>query len=491
MMKEEEPVVDVDVENPSPDATVVEEKSQDDRSNTKKKWLPLAFIAVVVCIALGLGLGLGLGLQGTAASSTSNGGEKEEEGKGEAPTNNNVDTTTPTTSESTYLDSPGPIQARIRMASPNIANGYTSCNDLRDDIENALKHLANTIILEQSKYDWYASSNCRGDDVIILESTVDSSTAVAEMDMASPPAQNEALYAGGAASKVPMEDSYETNNQVQGVDEADVVKSDGKHVFTAYGDVLFAWDALNPTAGLSITRMPYNETSEKDCPYYRPFPMEPVAFEEDVVAIEDEPAVEAVTAEAEASSSSGPGRRKTSMMIPHCYTPKPQIHSLLLHGGRLTAIEQTNNYSPYAEDSLFWDYQELAIKVYDAEDIPLDGSPLKLLGEKKIQGNYHDARSIDSNGIVITTSHVNTDTFTGDLYRWNSNYCGMSNSEYEALAKETALNKTESFTEKMMKDLELELGGNCEDIFQVAAMQAGDSKDVYFSSSNLLGEYDA
>ena len=255
----------------------------------------------------------------------------------------------------------------------------------------------------------------------------------------------------------------------------------------------YATSQLNPTAGLSITRMPYNETSEKDCPYFKPFPIEPVAIEEEFVAIEGEPAVETVTAEAEASSSSGPGRRKTSMMIPHCYTPKPQIHSLLLHGGRLTAIvsEQTNHYSPYAEDSLFWDYQELAIKVYDAEDIPLDGSPLKLLGEKKIQGNYHDARSIDSSGIVITTSHVNTDTFTGDLYRWNSIYCGMSNSEYEALAKKTALNKTESFTEKMMKDLELELGGNCEDIFQVAAMQAGDSKDVYFSSSNLLGEYDA
>ncbi len=249
MMKEEEqPVAEVDIENPSP--AVVEEKSREtsqDHPNdsVKKKWLLLAFIAVVVCIALGLGLGLGLGLQGTPASSTSNGGEKEEEGKGEVPTNNDVDTTTPTIAESTYLDSPGPIQARIRMASANIANGYTSCNDLRDDIENALKHLANTIIVEQSKYDWYASSNCRGDDVFILEGTVDSSTAVAEMDMASPPASNEALYAGGAASKVPVEDSYETNNQVQGVDEADVVKSDGKHVFTAYGDVLFAWDAVS------------------------------------------------------------------------------------------------------------------------------------------------------------------------------------------------------------------------------------------------------
>ncbi|KAL7457352.1 hypothetical protein ACHAWC_008907 [Mediolabrus comicus] len=494
MMKEEEH--EVDIENPSP--AVVEEKSRETsqdhpNDNAKNKWLLLAFIAVVVCIALGLGLGLGLGLQGTPASSTSNGGEKEEEGKGEVPTNNNVDTTTSTIAKSTYLDSPGPIQARIRMASANIANGYTSCNDLRDDIENALKHLANTIILEQSKYDWYASSNCRGDDVFILEDTVGSTgwgSPVAEMDMASPPASNEAaLAAGGVAAKFPVEDSYGTNNQVQGVDEADVVKSDGKHVFTAYGDVLFAWDALNPTAGLSITRMPYNETSEKDCPYLKPFP-EPMPV--DVVAIEDEPVVEAVTAEAEASSSSGSGgRRKTSMMIPHCYTPKPQIHSLLLHGGRLTAIvsEQTNHYSPFTEDSLFWDYQELAIKVYDAEDIPLDGSPLKLLGEKKIQGNYHDARSIDSSGIVITTSHVNTNTFTSDLYRWNSNYCGMSNSEYEALAKETALNKTESFTEKMMKDLELELGGNCEDIFQVAAMQAGDSKDVYFSSSNLLDHF--
>jgi len=85
---------------------------------------------------------------------------------------------------------------------------------------------------------------------------------------------------------------------------------------------------------------------------------------------------------------------------------------------------------------------------------------------------------------------VNTYSFTDELYRYRPQYCGLNSTAYEALAKETALNATESFMEKMVKDLELELDGNCDGIFQVATsatIQAGDSKEVF--DSNLLGEY--
>lgn len=408
--------------------------------------------------------------------------------------------------------SPGPIPARIRMATPAIANGYTSCADLKDDILNALNHLANTIIVEQSRNGgWYEHHGCgRYDDepVFILEDSVDdnlSAAAAPQMGKVEAEAMDGSAAAAYSTTDVAKEDSYETNNQVQGVDEADFVKSDGKHVFTAYGDVIFAWDAQDAEKGLSITRMPYNDTSDKDCPYFEPMPVD-VMWDEDVE--DDVPSREPLTEEvmttnvdspeagATSSSSSGSsGRtRKASMIMPMpCYKPKPQILSLLLRGPRLTAIvsdESSHYYSPFGaetETSTFYDYQELTIKVYDAENVPLDGSPLILLGEKKIKGNYHDARSIDNHGIVITTSHVNTDGLTSELYRWRPQYCGMNSTEYEALAKETALNKTESFTEKMMEDLELELGGNCDGIFQVASIQAGDSKEVY--DSNLLGKY--
>jgi uncharacterized secreted protein with C-terminal beta-propeller domain len=36
---------------------------------------------------------------------------------------------------------------------------------------------------------------------------------------------------------------FETNNQEDGVDESDMVKSDGIHVFAAYGDIVVIWNA--------------------------------------------------------------------------------------------------------------------------------------------------------------------------------------------------------------------------------------------------------
>ena len=52
-------------------------------------------------------------------------------------------------------------------------------------------------------------------------------------------------------SDVQEEDSFGTNNQVFGVDEADIVKSDGDWVFAGYGDVLYVWHAtkgaMSPT----------------------------------------------------------------------------------------------------------------------------------------------------------------------------------------------------------------------------------------------------
>ena len=408
--------------------------------------------------------------------------------------------TTPTVlEEATYLVSPGPIPARIRMATPAIANGYTSCADLKDDIRNALNHLANTIIVEQSRNGGWYENNCGRDDPVFYMEDSFASPAMAEVeesDMAS-----ESTASKFQDDDTVTEDSYETNNQVQGVDEADFVKSDGKHVFTAYGDVIFVWDALDPKKGLSITRMPYNDTDDKDCPYFGPMPVDVMEeSEEDTLPIREPLTEEVMTtnvlspeAEAAASTPGSPGRNRKTMMIADsmmmpCYKPKPQILSFLLRGSRLTAIvsEQSSNYFR-AETSTLHDYQELTIKVYDAENVPLDGSPLSLLGEKKIKGNYHDARSIDNHGIVITTSNVNTDSFTSELYRWRPQYCGLNSTAYEALAKETALNETESFMEKMVKDLDVELDGNCDSIFQVASIQSGDSKEVY--DSNLLGEY--
>ena len=42
---------------------------------------------------------------------------------------------------------------------------------------------------------------------------------------------------GGGPGAIPAKDSFGTNNQVEGVDEADVVKANAAYTFAAYGDV--------------------------------------------------------------------------------------------------------------------------------------------------------------------------------------------------------------------------------------------------------------
>mmetsp|Transcript_31714 Transcript_31714/g.54104 ORF Transcript_31714/g.54104 Transcript_31714/m.54104 type:complete len:854 (-) Transcript_31714:370-2931(-) len=489
MMKES----DEDIENPPPITSKAETNPHNNTpSNDPNKKIKIGLLSTFLLVVLVLCISLGVVYQGNPSNSV----ENEEGGGGD--TRPELNLTTPTVlEEATYLVSPGPIPARIRMATPAIANGYTSCADLKDDIRNALNHLANTIIVEQSRNGGWYENNCGRDDPVFYMEDSFASPAMAEVeesDMAS-----ESTASKFQDDDTVTEDSYETNNQVQGVDEADFVKSDGKHVFTAYGDVIFVWDALDPKKGLSITRMPYNDTDDKDCPYFGPMPVDVMEeSEEDTLPIREPLTEEVMTTnvvspEAAASTPGSPGRNRKTMMIADsmmmpCYKPKPQILSFLLRGSRLTAIvsEQSSNYFR-AETSTLHDYQELTIKVYDAENVPLDGSPLSLLGEKKIKGNYHDARSIDNHGIVITTSNVNTDSFTSELYRWRPQYCGLNSTAYEALAKETALNETESFMEKMVKDLDVELDGNCDSIFQVASIQSGDSKEVY--DSNLLGNF--
>ncbi len=435
-----------DIENPPPTASSAAAKKNphnntpiNDPNKKLKLKLLTAFLLVVVVLSVALGVTFQGNTNSNTSSSPSTNDEKREGGKeGELPNNKPtmafhlccdhgtissseitpfssnatesspeelLGQTTPTVDESTYLVSPGPIQARIRMATADIANGYTSCDDLKDDIRNALKHLANSIIAEESRNGWYNETNYCEDPAFIMEDTFYVGDAAFE------PAMDRS-----AASKV-KEDNIETNNQVQGVDEADFVKSDGKHVFTAYGDVIFAWDAQDANKGLSITRMPYNDTADKDCFMVIPEPM-PV----DDIAVEETTTTE-VSPDATSTPGSSGRNRKVMMMtddmmpIP-CYIPKPQVNSLLLHGSRLTAIVSEESYTNY-ETSTLWDFQDLTIKVYDAENVPLDGSPLTLLGEKKIKGDYHNARSIDNYAAVITTSQFNTYSFAGALYRYN------------------------------------------------------------------------
>lgn len=75
-----------------------------------------------------------------------------------------------------YLDSVGPIESKVRIIDPSVVNGYSSCNDLKEDISNALKHYVSTIIASEIQYgaEWVVNAdpavcdNCRRLSDVVL-----------------------------------------------------------------------------------------------------------------------------------------------------------------------------------------------------------------------------------------------------------------------------------------------------------------------------------
>ena len=160
-------------------------------------------------------------------------------------------------------------------------DGYEQCSDLRKDIENAVNHYANNLIMREATSEWqeeYYGNFTRcdpnsqpnwgwGDDVDgEATETVGTSFGGEMDDMASVESVSASRpsVADDSAGKV-SEDSYETNNQVDGVDEADVTKSDGEYVYAAYGDLIYVWNATDGTQGVSISQMPYVKNNNENC----------------------------------------------------------------------------------------------------------------------------------------------------------------------------------------------------------------------------------
>ena len=302
--------------------------------------------------------------------------------------------------------------------------------------------------------------------------------------------KDEGDYSGGAGEAFISEDSFDTNTQVDGVDEADVVKANKDFVFAAYGDILHVWNSTDGSRGkISMTQMP-KEDEDPECtiaptpspypnavttqwPGYTPFPTESkITCQEDT----------------QLGGSNITKRELSSFWYGYnpCIVPKPRIHSLLLVGDRLTALvsEPKSDWARQETSDSIINAEKIVIRVYDAKNIPTNGDPLTLLGEQTIQGMYTSARSIGSKGVIISNLGIDLWKVTNGISRYNSQYCGRNYTEYEQLATETALAMVDPVTDQIVDELALQLDGKCDTYFQLAAMQTGNS--TYAPSSNLL-----
>jgi hypothetical protein len=111
------------------------------------------------------------------------------------------------------------------------------------------------------------------------------------------------------------------------------------------------------------------------------------------------------------------------------------------------------------------------------------------LDEKEIKGNFDSARSVAETGVVITTSYLNTGSFANDLYRHHPRYCGLNSTEYQELAADIAVNNSAPFTDRMVAELDVQLDGTCDGMFQIAAMQSGDSDEDRSNDGVLLSQF--
>jgi hypothetical protein len=265
--------VAVDAPEPSPSAapaTNANAAATTTTNNQKWKFVALAaFVVAAVVIAITLGVTLGKD-DGTNKSTSRSTVKEDASDTPNSPSSSPsfgsaADGTSPTVTSSyttQYLESNGPLLSKVsaifyhtkgrvylyhrypyhhlfispccafiffssfskvRMINPSVANGYDSCDTLKDDITNALKHYANVVIVSEKSNNWYAKCDPSdpnwnlGEVGVIYEGYEEISEDVSiSFDSPAP--------AGGSE-----------NNQVEGVDEADIVKSDDNYVYAGYG----------------------------------------------------------------------------------------------------------------------------------------------------------------------------------------------------------------------------------------------------------------
>lgn len=436
--------------------------------------------------------------------------------------------------------------SRLSYFNETVLNGYDQCDDLDLDLQEAIEIVGNVTIDHFVSYHftynyyWYGIQ-CRGGGQDCIQ-MMDDVVAMPEVLMRDPPVMesvdadtdsapdNKESVADSAPGSAGGEDSFGTNNQVQGVDEADLLKSDGIHVFAAYGDKVMVWNADNGTL-LSTTVIP--TVDDQGIPLCSDL--------EDPVTVPESSCLEQMDAwlknqglnefgdaldteykggDPLFDETTGETRDRLEYLLkkfpdfkcsPTCYESygiympftgwrmperKPiVISSLMMHGERLIVVASTG-YSLTNQETVLGNQKQSRIFVYDisSQAIPTDGkSPLTLLSRKDFLGTYMTARSIGQYAHIVTSSNLNLDSVLRDrLSPWNKQFDGMNETQY----KTEAYNILKSISPTLATNLKSELTalvdpdavGDCSKLSKVALMlkAAKQEGEIAESSRTML-----
>lgn len=286
-------------------------------------------------------------------------------------------------------------------------NGYDNCTEFISDIEKSLERLANSLIYRD------IVDNNLGPPVMLETTSTEANTDTEVQD------------------EKTKEDSYETNNQHQGIDEADIVKSDGEFVYVAYGTEIVTLD-LN---GNEVSRIKSFEEN----------PIEQFRYGFDANATDDE---------------TEPLRR-TAVYI----RPNKKIHGLLLVDGKyLVSIQSGYDDSEYGHMSLVSDFfyfspdTKIEIAVYDLFSSPEENESkngtLTLLKRESLKGTYFrkGVTIQESNKIALVTS--SSVKLNQDFHRHLSRYYYFGEEITDEEYIDRAFEKAQKIIPKVAKRLQ-------------------------------------
>jgi ABC-type cobalt transport system substrate-binding protein len=316
----------------------------------------------------------------------------------------------------------GPFKVKIPLLSSNITDPYKSVDEAKKDIEQLAMYLVNDAI----KNGVGMGLNMR--EPGIADEAVPTLAAPSEADSASA-----AGYGGGSDAFDDTSD-FETYQQETGVVRSDLIKSNGAHVFAAANDKILVWN-LEGVLVQNLTMPPIDVTGLQGGDL-SPRPID-IAFD----------GAEGGTSNASASTAE-------AKSAPIWWMPKPYIESLILNpqGSRLSVI--VGGYGmgsayPYSIDTMpiIYEYKGTRVMVYDIED---DGTLTKV-SETDIHGTHINSYSVGNNVHVVTKSSLNTwDHLVQPIERWNPEFDGMTDEQYETAATIMAQAVIPDFVQKVV-----------------------------------------
>lgn len=147
------------------------------------------------------------------------------------------------------------LDVSLPKFSADILSGYSTCDNLQQDVEQALNDYANDIIKnEMDNFQAFYYGIAFDGEMVAMDET-------------------ESSFMSKSSGEMPAEeDSFGTNNQHNDVDEADIVKSDGTYVYAVYGSKIVVLEVLgNEVYRLDIEEIDKDNTvtvERKKIDYY-------------------------------------------------------------------------------------------------------------------------------------------------------------------------------------------------------------------------------